>query len=213
MLLGDSFGISWLPALQAGFPDWRIDVMTMQQCPVSDVRVNKSDGSAHIACDEFRQWTFGRLTELAPDLVVVAEAENTMFRLTSGLNSDPAAAEVGDGMVRSLQQLRSLAPEVVVLGSAPLLVSFEECFTPTAGPQACTASPIRAHWLMNDTLSAATSEADVRFVPTTDLFCIADQCPIQVEGIVERADQGHLTQEYSTHIGAALAYLIGGVTE
>lgn len=208
VLLGDSFAISWLPALEAGYPDWRIHVMTMQQCPASDVRILKSDGSQHTACDEFRAWTRERVSRLAPDLVVVSEAENTMFRLSSGLNSDPAAEEVGAGMASSLKALDDLDLNIVVLGSPPLLVSYEECFTPTSGPQACTASPIRAHWLMNDTLAEAARGTSATFVPTTPLFCVADRCPIQVDGIVERADQGHLTQEYSEHVGRALASLI-----
>jgi len=56
VLLGDSVAISYLPAIRIALSQgWRIDVLTIAQCPVAEVSINLFSGSPNTACDDFRR--------------------------------------------------------------------------------------------------------------------------------------------------------------
>lgn len=210
LLLGDSFGISWLPAVVAAYPDAEIHVMTMMMCPVSGVTVKKADGSPHPECDPFRDWTIEQAQTMRPSKIFIGEADNTLGRLVSGSTGSAGAAEISAGMSATLSRLAGASEHISILSSAPVLVSLEECYSATSSPADCVRSPNETHATLLAALRDSVASAGVpavAFVDTTDLFCVDDRCPVQVDGIVARADSGHLTEEYSAKIGPALAEL------
>jgi peptidoglycan/LPS O-acetylase OafA/YrhL len=213
MLLGDSVGISWFPALESALAanGWRILVHTMHQCPVSDVTVLRADKSAHPDCDPYRAWTFEQVQAIRPDLIVIGQADNTLDRLASGAKGADARLEVEGGTVAALRALSGAASTIAVLTAPPSAPPILECYSSAGTPAACATPPNDQHRSMNNALAAAVGNIGpgVELINTDALFC-SSTCPAFVGNVVVRADRTHLTETYARHLGPAMAELLSG---
>jgi len=200
-LVGDSMAISWLPALQAAFPDAQIRVLTMQQCPFAAVTVVKLDESTFPECTAFHTLVDEKLSAWRPTLAVLSQADNSTER-TRGSTS------MSQGLETAIAALSAESNRTVVLPPPPNSRTITDCYTPTGSPRNCiSAVPQRALSTAVD-LKTAAERGGVEFIDTLPLICRSGQCPSVVGGMVVSADGAHLTQVFSASLGPAFAELL-----
>ena len=208
VLLGDSVAISYLPGIRTALEPagYRIHVMTMAQCPVATVTVDKVDGSAFEACDSFRQWAIDRTNTMAPDLVLVAESINTLRRLPGDPQVGASVPLWADAMKVSLGKLTN-PRNVTFLPGPPEAFHLSDCLTATSRPSDCISNPGDTY---DDFTNAAATlvpamGAAFHYVDTQPWFCTAERCPELVGNNTVLADQSHLTAAFAQRLGPVMA--------
>ena len=216
-VLGDSYAIAWLPGLReaAQTLGYRLVPLTKGQCPSATVKVTRDGGTEFPECDAHRQWALGVLQEIKPDLLILADADNTISRLASGAGSnepgEEGAAEVEAGLEETIRAAHDSVAEVVVLSPPPAGRNMQDCVTRVGSPDDCTAA-ISGLWrTMQLAQENAAKEAGATYVASDQWFCdAAGQCPGFVNGIPVRADTSHLTTAYSRSLAPVLAGVLDG---
>lgn len=213
VLLGDSVAISYLPGIRAALEPagWRIDVMTLVQCPVADVPLTKIDGSAYTECNDFRHWTLDRVAALHPDLVVTSESPNTLKRLVGEPSDGEALATWVAGMSSSLARLTESADRVVVLAAPPGTGTrdVERCTNSLATPEDCVYVPGGDYHRLVQAEFDLVAAQGLTYVPTEPWFCSSLRCPDFVATTTVFADAGHITSAYSQRLAPVLAEVLG----
>jgi len=206
VVVGDSYATTYLPAIRAALePEWRVQVLTLAQCPLAEVPVHQWGASAAFTdCDSHRDWMLEQLRKLRPDLVVAASStKSTIARLMSGATADAARDEVQAGLERGLGALADQDVPVVVLGGPPAA----NCTPgPLRPPAACVGPGSLAEQPLLDLEREAVQSAGLDFVDTRWWFCRESDasCPEQVGPTLVRADRDHLTGTYSARLGPVL---------
>lgn len=211
VVIGDSFGIAWTPAIRGAFEPlgWRVHPMTMGQCPSGWLTVTKDKGAPYTECDQHRQWALQQVEKVKPDIVILADAHTTIERLASGATGASAKREITTGFERTIRAVSADSPRVIVLSAPPEGAALQECVTRLAEPSDCTRR-INDNW--NDFTTAArsaTKGTDAEFIDTHLWFCNQQGlCPGFVGVTPVRVDVAHLTPEYSAMLTPVLATAI-----
>ena len=213
-VLGDSYAIAWLPGIRSAAETlgYRVVPLTKGQCPATSVKVTRDGGTSYPECDSHREWALGEIQTLKPDLLILADADNTISRLASGAGADGSgagdegASEVEAGLIETITAAQNYAGEVVILAPPPAGRNLQDCVTRLGGPDDCTAK-ISGLWQnMQQAQERAAEATDVRYIPTSQWFCdAAGQCPGFIGSVPVRADTSHLTSAYSRSLSPLLA--------
>ncbi|MFV0496351.1 acyltransferase family protein [Mycobacterium sp.] len=198
-LIGDSHAAMWEPALRqvAKQRHWRLETMTKVTCPFLDIPTRSPYlGRRYTECEKWRGEIMGRVADEHPPLVVLGMSRR--YRSGFGFSSyDHAWIEK---LALVVKTLRAMGSDVLVLGP----VADPQSSVPTClsahrnAPGAC--APKRSVALDADGIAAeqrATHTAGGTYVDLTDLFCIADDCPVIVGNTLVFRDDNHITTEYS----------------
>ena len=211
VLIGDSAGISWMPALRSGLvpAGWRIQTLTLGECPAIDVAVTRFTNDDFTAtCSAHHDWATQQVERLHPDLVILGSAASTLLRLADGSTGDDVVAEWGTATRSTLSALRTVtdAP-LVVLSSPPTMVNPQTCANRLNLPIDCVGSPEDTY----DGMVAAEVEAAAAIegssqISTLSWFCTADGIcpPVAGTSIATYSDTTHITAAWSTSLGGAL---------
>lgn len=216
-VLGDSYAIAWLPGIQeaAETLGYRLVPLTKGQCPAAAVTVTRDGGTAFPECDAHRQWALAEIGELKPELLILADADNTITRLASGTGKEQSAAdgaaEVEAGLIETINAVRGSVDEVVILSPPPSGRNLQDCVTRVGSPDDCT-SKISGLWRsMQQAQEKAGAETGAGYTDTSPWFCTAEgQCPGIIGGTPVRADTSHLTTAYSRSLAVVLAGVLDG---
>lgn len=216
-VLGDSYAIAWLPGLRAAAEslNYRLVPLTKGQCPAASVSVTRDGGTDFPECDEHREWALEQIARLKPDLLILADADNTLARLASGAAGGGVApegtAEVEDGLSETIIAVQDSVGEVAVLAPPPAGRNLQECVSRVGAPDDCTSS-ISDQWqAMRQVQESAAAGAGARYVATDRWFCDASgKCPGIVGTTPVRADTSHLTTAYSRSLAPVLAGVMSG---
>jgi peptidoglycan/LPS O-acetylase OafA/YrhL len=205
-LIGDSFATHFLPALRSGFPDWRIEVMTLGQCPIARVDVHKFDRlDTFEQCTTQRGFVMERLAADPPDLVVAADSNySTLARLMSRRTGWEALDELESGYRRAYSELAALPSPVTILESPPLA----NCASTThRSPRTCTSSDLtRFERALTRMKLGLADEMGLESVDTVGFFCDSDLiCPDQIGNTLVKADGAHIAGQFSKAWGPVLA--------
>jgi peptidoglycan/LPS O-acetylase OafA/YrhL len=207
VVVGDSYATTYLPAIRGALENdgWRIQVLTLEQCPIAEVPVHQWGTSREfVRCAEHREWVHRTLGSLSPDLVIAASStKSTLARLTSGASGEAARAEWAEGLDASLERLAEHGAPVAVLGGPPAA----NCTPgPLRPPSACSGPPRIAEQPLLDAEERAVDAAGLTFIDTRWWFCLerSTTCPEQVGPTLVRADHDHLTGTYSARLGPVL---------
>lgn len=204
VLIGDSVGVQWYPALPAIFngSQWRIVVLTKSACAMVDEDyVYGASGGYYDVCTQWRNDALDYIDSIRPDIVLVGSASSYDF-------SDQQWVH---GSRRILERIAASDADVVVIPGTPLL-SFDgpacierallsanddtvgnaaTCSEPLAGKQAQHVRPLLA--------SAADASDKVALLDLTDLVCPQGVCAArQSQGPVVYRDMRHLTNSFVT---------------
>ena len=116
VVLGDSVGLQWFPALASIFKDWRIVVLTKSSCPIADQPFFYSRiGAEYTVCATWREHALNFADSLHPDLVVIGSTHNYGFT--------PQQWAAGtDRVIRSLGS----ADQIRILRGTPMIVPLNE---------------------------------------------------------------------------------------
>jgi peptidoglycan/LPS O-acetylase OafA/YrhL len=209
VLLGDSVGISWMPAIRAALGDgWAIHVITMMQCPVADVTVLKNDRSPFPACAEFRDWSNGQVAEINPDLLILANADS-LGRIVDVADRDAALAVWEQGMSSRLATVAPLASRTIVLSPPPIGEDLKSCVTPFNRPSDCSTGLGQGYKnlaLADQGVVDALANESVTYFDTRNWFCdSSSKCAAIIGTTPVRADGAHLTRNYSSTLGPVMA--------
>jgi peptidoglycan/LPS O-acetylase OafA/YrhL len=213
-LFGDSHAAQWFPALQemALQNHWRLDVRTKKGCPTADIPI--ADPARGPECGPWRTRVIAQLTAEHPDLIIMSAYRYTTTRAAVGANPDEIWR---NGMQKTLDQMRPLAKNVLVLGDTP---------TPLTDVPGCVASHLRhVSACMNPRAAAIVPgrlavELDVAtahqavFVPTGEWLCTPSECPVVIGNLLVYRDNSHMTTATSLwlepYLQAVVAPLLTG---
>jgi peptidoglycan/LPS O-acetylase OafA/YrhL len=111
VIMGDSVGLQWFPALHEIYRDWRIVVLTKSACPMVDEpvyypRVN----GIYTVCSQWRGKALEYANELRPDLVIIGSSNSYGF----------SQEEWSNGTRRVLRSM-PYARQVRILRGTPIL--------------------------------------------------------------------------------------------
>lgn len=207
VLLGDSYAAAWMPAVKKAYiaQNWYVQVVTKQQCPTASVSVTLVGGDAYPECDRHREWTLEMIRQTKPDLVILADAEDTPERLADHATGAAADAEITRGLTDTLAAITPYVGKTVVLAPPPAGKTLQGCVTRISHPTDCT-STISAGWThFSEALHSAAAQGNAQYVDTHLWFCTEDgRCPGFIGTTPVRVDDVHLT----TTEAAALAPLL-----
>ncbi len=193
-LFGDSHAAQWFSALNdiARRHRWRLIVLTKKGCPTAAIPVFSSMVNRELTeCGPWRQNVFARLATEHPALVVMSSSRYKPFG--SNANADQAWRT---GLQATMDRLRPLAAQVLVLGDTP---------TPSRDVPNCLSSHLHDVTACNTARSAAvlTSRVQVEqdvaashrstFIATGDWLCTATNCPTVVGDVLVYRDDNHIT--------------------
>lgn len=215
-VLGDSIGITWLPALRTLQSDgYTIYGFTYGQCPAPNISVKPGVGSQPgftRECDAHRAWALHKIGELKPDIVVLASRYASVERLANGDTGAKAIADWKQATVRTVRSAQaSGARRVVLLSSPPGGQSMQAC-TPVDGDPGHCIETISAEWYdVADAERAAMRSVHGTYLDVHLFFCSADgYCPGFIGHNIPLIDGIHIANNYSSRLGPVIASHVVG---
>lgn len=207
-VLGDSVAVAWLPGIRAALEPlgYRVQALTMGQCPAAAVAVKKAGGELFPECDTHLEWAVERVRFMRPDLTILATAqESTFSRLASGKKGPDAATEVAQGLASTVDEISASTKRIAILSSPPSGKDLRECMTNIGKPSDCV-SALSDDWvLMKDAEAKVAVGPQMTHVNTSPWMCDGRYCPAFVGSTPVRVDTGHLTVEYSKRLAPLIA--------
>jgi peptidoglycan/LPS O-acetylase OafA/YrhL len=209
VLVGDSIAISYMTGLRAAFAgsDWKIQSLTLEQCPAIDISVLTVGAAAYPECDKHHEWVQNYLAKLHPDLIIMSSHLETVSRLASGTKGHDAVNAWTQATGDTLQQFAPLARKVVLMESPPKGVVLPWCATAINSPKDCIAvrTPEQVEMQSAELGAVPSGAPNVSSLDTTSWFCDRDnRCPSFVGNTPVFADGSHLTENYSKMLGPVL---------
>jgi hypothetical protein len=182
VLYGDSHAAQWSPAFIeiAESRGYELIVLAKGGCPVSAVSIPNAN-----SCPTWRDRAIEFVAAERPDLVVVSQ-----------LSDYPSSDEEWSvGLATTLQRLRPLAANVVVLGdNPPARVEPASCLSDhLRDADACIAERDEVVAGRVSVEQAVASQLGVSFVDTTDWLCTDTACPVIIGDILLYRDVTHIT--------------------
>ncbi|HVL23598.1 MAG TPA: acyltransferase family protein [Thermomicrobiales bacterium] len=218
VVFGDSHGTMWIPAFDeiGRQADWRVVQLTKPGCPAADfANYSTSLGREYTECAEFREFAFGTIAELRPDVVVVTGARKGVIVSDTGEpNSDDTAVDAAweQGLATSLDRMQPHADRLIVLGD--IAYADEpglDCLS--ANPddvEACNVPRDEAvladHNAMERRVAAAHGADYVDLIP---YFCTETTCPAVIGNLTTRRDTLHVAENYALWLSGALGEATG----
>jgi peptidoglycan/LPS O-acetylase OafA/YrhL len=207
VLMGDSIGAQWFPAVAEVFdrPDWRLLVLTKSSCPMVDEPIfYPRIGRDYVECSTWRKNAMQQAAALRPDIVILGSVQTANFD----------RAQWVEGTARLLKVISGSAGHVYILRGTPHL--------PFDGPN-CLASKSWLPWLRlgqatcqapassksDDNVYQWLQEASGRFGNVSMLDLNDDVCPDGVchaeqSGMVVFRDSQHMTATFARSLGKEL---------
>ncbi|MGH3373003.1 MAG: acyltransferase family protein, partial [Nocardioidaceae bacterium] len=199
VLLGDSHGNMWLPALSELGEEEGFEVLPFIKfgCTPAMVTMYRGDmGRAYDECSSWRDWALDEIDRLRPDAVVVGT--HTTMRVvderTGTRLSTPKSAEAWQGGMRGLaERLTKATRQVRLVGDLTYLDdSPAACLSAKRATMAtCTADVSGRTLKMNRHMARAAKGTPARYVDITPLICADGRCPLVVGNTVVYRDRQH----------------------
>lgn len=211
VIFGDEHAAMWIPTLRQVAVDngWTFYYFVKAQCTASGgrlldaVRQNRED-----ECDSWRDWAIGQITDLAPDLTLVAD--NQTVTLTGEgddrLSQDEQNTAWEAGMLDTLQTLGKSLPRVVAFSAVPRGPDPVVCLDADNVQIAdCTFLYGRGTKSRDTGTQRAVATSNTGFLDVTPLLCSEDRCPpFNTTDLIYSAP-GQLTRSYAVKLAPAVA--------
>ena len=212
VLLGDSIGAQWFPAVARVFdrPDWRVLVLTKSSCPMVDEPMfYPRIGRDYSECTTWRNHALEQVASLHPDIVILGSVQTPDF----------TQAQWVDGTARVLQTISPNSGHIYLLRGTPHL--------PFDGPS-CLSAHSWMSWLhaRHNTCHAPAydkhangvyqwlEQASGRFANVTaldmnDAVCPDGECAAERDGVVVFRDAQHMTATFAESLSSELSHRVG----
>ncbi|WP_309648206.1 acyltransferase family protein [Nocardioides sp.] len=205
VVVGDSFAISYMPAIRAALGEtFRIQQLTLQECPVWDAPTTHLSGAPYPECPAYRSWSWDEVDRLDPDLVIMATSHRDVGALVSRATGQEAVTEVEKGLTASLRRLSGPDRLLVMLAPPPGARDLQTCVTSVGSPDDCETEIDTGWYDATDLEKVVADEQGVAYVDTKEWFCVEQYCPAFVGTTPAYADGSHLTLEFSRQLGPVM---------
>ena len=208
VIIGDSIGLQWFPALAKTFPapEWKVVVLTKSSCAIIDKPIFYARiGRRYVECERWRYWALSAIADLAPDIVVVG----------SEASYEPADREWPAAEKRILEVLGSSAKSVVVIAPTPVL-GFDgpNCLARKDWRPGVLAGMIACETPLGNSSKdseyaqlelAASGLANVRVVSFDGLICPDNLCRAKYAGRTIYRDDKHLSVAFVDSLSGPVA--------
>ncbi len=217
VLLGDSVGRSWAPALEeVGRQEgYAVYPLVHTGCSAHRAVQGRWDPRGPWRqCEEFKDWALHTIGELRPDLVVVATSAVSPVQAPRddrlvGIRDDGREflRTVGAGFDALFAELGPRAERVVVLGDTPKLRRMPgACLSDMAADLGdCLFRRGRPAERVQQELRRAAERAGVGHVDVSPWFCHQGGCPAVVGRTITMRDRQHLTPDYARSLSEPVA--------
>jgi hypothetical protein len=217
VLFGDSHAGMWLPALDlaAQRAGWKMILLFRPGCPVPDVQVyDVSNRRPDTGCKQWRPWAIAHINRLKPDLIVAT----SMFRFPLDFDQKTIQDSTwSTGLTTVINQLRSPARRIVVLGDIPHLAqSPPECLAAhTHDVQSCSTPPgtyrePKAVIPTHNVAERITAEkAGAQYVNAVPWLCTKAMCFAVIGRIGVYRNQGHISATYARWLSNVVGRAVG----
>lgn len=216
VVFGDSHGAMWIPAFDeiGKQADWKVVQLTKPGCPAADFRnYSKSLGREYTECTDYREFVFGKIDEIEPDVVVMTGARKGVILSDNGEpTEDGVDAAWEQGLAKTLDRVAPHTRRMIVLGD--IAYSTEpglDCLsTHTDDVEACNV-PIEDAVLTdhNAMERRVASEHDAEYVDLIPYFCTDTTCPAVIGNLTTRRDSLHVAENYALWLSEALGEATG----
>lgn len=201
VVVGDSMGAAWAPAIRAALEPagWTVRTMTYVGCPFLDADTMAADENITRTCSDHKRLVTSLITEAKPGLVIVSNLYN--LKLVSGPTGDEAMPYWEKAATVARGEWLAGAEKVVTLAPPPAGKDPKECITRVSLPADCT-STVTPAWNAYAKIDqqVSTKIGDL-YIDKQLWFCSKDQmCPVFADGTVIRRDATHITAEYATKL-------------
>lgn len=203
LVIGDSVGVSWLPAVVAALPTWNVVGLGFADCPAIPVRVDS--GTRADRCASAQETMMDEVRTLQPDLVITSNSQRHIEQLESGASGQEAELEWQDAVARFVGAARETGASVAILSNPPSAVDPAACLTRFAAPSACAKSVDATFERKSAAERAGAAATNATFVDVSGWLCDAERvCPMVIGTTVVRYDGAHLTAAASANLGGIL---------
>jgi hypothetical protein len=208
VLFGDSHAAEWFPALEqiADAQHWKLVTIVKPHCTALMIKEEVSPQMERV-CVEWRRLAIDDIQQLHPDLVLVSSAS-----IHPGANGQLVTdVAVWEQAARAtFVALTQTGARVSFIRDTPH-VSYNalECLAQAKWDGRTECAPVQpAVGLYPDIYEAeirgAAGLSDVGFIDLSDALCGADQCYLEIGGIVVYRDNDHLTATYDRSLADLL---------
>lgn len=217
VVLGDSFGIAWTPAMRAAQSHgYTVYELTHAQCPAIDANFREDVGNSAAftaQCNAARNWYVSEIAKLKPDIVVIANYNAMLNVLADHATGQAAVDEWASGAKKIIERVRAAgAKRIVWLASPPASADLAECDQSSSATPADCVRTVGPTWAMVTSAETAVANAEhITMLDTSLFFCSANgYCPAFVGTTPTHADGHHLTGRYAEMIGPyIIPYVLG----
>lgn len=221
-VVGDSHGAMWIPAFDeiGRKGDWRVVQLTKPGCQAADFpNYSQSLGREYTECGEYREWVFGQIEEIQPEVVIVTGARSGVILSDGGdpeRDDEAIAAAWEDGLAKTLDRISPHAGRVVVLGD--IAYSTEpglDCLS--ANPddvESCNVPIEEAVFAEHNAMEERVAgERGAEYVDLIPYFCTGTTCPAVIGDLTTRRDRTHVAENYAHWLSDALGEATGLLPE
>ena len=218
VVLGDSHGRMWIPALDeiAEQNGYVVYYLVKPQCTaalVDAARVGTHDPWPE--CEEFHAWVDERLAELHPDLTIVSTSpagagiyldDGTLVR-----DQHRVADLMSDGFADLFASVKPRTDRLVVIGDVPKLEEPPSVCLSKGDPDLgdCVYSPDPFSAEIRDRSRDEAQAAGVQFIDPSRWVCFHKVCPSVIGSWISYRDTGHLSTPYARALAGPLAKALG----
>ncbi|SDF24298.1 Peptidoglycan/LPS O-acetylase OafA/YrhL, contains acyltransferase and SGNH-hydrolase domains [Blastococcus aurantiacus] len=206
VVLGDSYGAAWVPALASGLVPrgWYVQALTMAGCG-NVTAPTLLYGKPFTDCTEHREWAIERVLDTRPDLVVLSNAWTADFVD----DSTDRATLYRDGLTEVVRRVQASGARIVILAGPPGSANLQECPTGINGPDDCLEGPVKSFATEVATEREVAAATGALAIDPEQWFCIDGLCPTFVAGTAVYTDGRHITVEYGERIGPEVVAAFG----
>jgi len=213
VLVGDSIGMSYLPAViafvNASGGQWKLLNQALLGCEFVNADVKSYSDEARPRCTQRKQRAIDSINQLHPDVVLISNRYN---ELVDANTQTPITDEEYQASVRDIvNRFAGSAGKVALLTAPPDDKSPSDCYRADRSPADCVGT-LAQHYLDRikwDT--SVTHSINGELIDTTPLFCTpTNYCPIFAGTTPMKADSWHISREYSALMSPAFTELLRG---
>ena len=199
VLMGDSVGAQWFPAVARAFdrPGWRLLVITKSSCPMVDEPMfYPRIGREYTVCSQWRKDALKTVAALKPEVLILGSTSTYDFTRAQWLDGtakvlNAVAADVGRiDLVRATPDLPFNGPACLAQQSwlHGALAMRHACEAPASSPQ--NANVYR--WLGE----VARRYRNVSTIDMNGWVCPGGECKAERDGMIVFRDNQHLTASF-----------------
>ena len=213
VLLGDSVGAQWFPAIRKVFhrPGWRMMVITKSACPMVDKpiyypRIKRM----YENCSIWRKRALKKIKSTKPDVVILGSTYTYAYTRAQWIS----------GTREVLARISPFAKHVYVLRSTPVLpFNGPNCLADRGwlhkfleGSRNCVAPAYnrKSNQVYRWQERAARHFDNVSLVDMTGRICPDAHCHAELNGLIVFRDNQHLTATFVKSLNGSLAKYLGG---